>query len=347
MRTQSKITDSFHLRVLPFSESTSVVTLIYRKCRKIEFPPLPTGVTSLAANNGSHICLGEPVKGIMPMITHLEISLLSNGAAFETSFLGNLTFHTNLCLSQSWIRALHQSHLSPNRFIPCVSKKHNLGEDRLIWKGRLTTKLFSQSNNKIYISLPGKLFYTDLSLSTSENICADDCVLKYRWFTDDQRGFVPRKYLDPNRKFTLFEVIGVGLAFIGNAAWTLNFINTQYLHRYVLPSRDVKGDYSDPTARTWLEADELCHKINSHLPSIVSSEDVEDLKEYVRMASSSALITDIFIGIHSKVMTRDSGHVINLLKGLISIGGSKGRRRLGRPHRQDSSQGTDYIATQI
>ena len=170
VRTQRKITDSFHLRVLPFSESTCVVTLIYRKCRKIDFPPLPTGVTSLAANSGSHICLREPVKGIMPMITHLEISLLSNGATFETPFLGNLTFHTNLCLSESWIRALHQSHLSTSRFIPCFGKKHNLGEDRLIWKGRLTTELFIPSNNKIHISLPGKLFYTGLTLSSSENI---------------------------------------------------------------------------------------------------------------------------------------------------------------------------------
>ena len=306
MRTQRKITDSFHLRVLPFSESTSVVPLIYRKCRKIEYPPLPTGVTHLAGNGGSHICLQEPVKGILPMISHLEVSLLSKGTAFETSFLGDLTFHTNLSLSESWIRALHQSHLSTNKFTPCVGKKHNLGEDRLIWKGRLTTDLFIQSNNKIYISLPGKLFYTGLSLSSSKNICADDCVLKYRWFTDEQRGFVSRKYLDPNRKLKLFEVIGVGLAFIGNAAWTLNFIKTQYLHRYVLPSRDVEGDYNEPTARTWHEADEMCRKSNSHLPSIVSSEDMEDLKEYVRMASSSALITDIFIGIHSKVMTRDS-----------------------------------------
>ena len=306
VRTQIKITDSFRLRVLPFFESTSILTLTYRKCRRIEFSPLPTGVRHLAGNSGSHICLTEPVKGILPMITHLEISLLSNRATFDTSVLGNLTFHTNLCLSESWIRALHQNHLSANRFIPCADKKHNLGEDRLIWKGRLTTELFIQFNNKIYISLPGKLFYTDLSLSSSENICADDCALKYRWFTDEQRCFVPRKYLDPNRKFKLFEVIGVGLAFIGSAAWTLNFINTQYLHRYVLPSRDLKGDYNEPTARTWLEADEMCRKVNSHLPSIVSSEDMEDLKEYVRMASSSALITDIFIGIYSKVMTLDT-----------------------------------------
>ena len=139
VRTQSKITDSFHLRVLPFSESTSVVTLTYRKCGKIELLPLPIGVTHLAGNSGSHICLREPVKGILPMITHLEISLLSNGATLETSFLGNLTFHTNLCLSESWIRALQQSHLSANRFTLCVGKKHNLGEDRLIWKGSLTT----------------------------------------------------------------------------------------------------------------------------------------------------------------------------------------------------------------
>ena len=306
VRTQSKITDSFHLRVLPFSKSTSVVTLIYRKCSTIEFPSLPTGVTNLAQKVGSHICLREPVKGILPMITHLEISLLSNRATFDTSFLGNLIFHTNLCLSESRIGALHQSHPSTNRFTPCVGKKHNLGEDRLIWKGSLTTDLFIPSNNKIHISLSGKLFYTGLTLSSSENICADDCALKYRWFTDEQQGFVPRKYLDPNRKLKLFEVIGVGLAFIGSAAWTLNFINTQYLHRYVLPSRDVEGDYNEPTARTWFEADDICRKSNSHLPSIVSSEDIEDLKEYVRMASSSALITDIFIGIHSKVITRDS-----------------------------------------
>ena len=104
-------------------------------------------------------------------------------------------------------------------------------------------------------------------------------MLKYRWFTDEQQGFVPWKYLDPNRKFKLFEVIGVGLAFIRNAAWTLNFINTQYLHRYVLPSRDLKGDYNEPTARTWHEEDEMCRKVNSNLPSIVSAEDIEDLKE--------------------------------------------------------------------
>ena len=117
---------------------------------------------------------------------------------------------------------------------------------------------------------------------------------------------MPRKSLDQNRKFKLFEVIDVGLAFIGSAAWTLNFINTQYLHRYILPFRDLKGDYNEPTTSTWLEADEMCRKVNSHLPSIVSSEDMEDLKEYVRMASSSALMTDIFIGIYSKVMTLDT-----------------------------------------
>ena len=216
MRTQSEITDTFHLRVLPFSESTSVVTLIYRKCRQIDFSSLPLGVTNLRVNSGSHACLREPVKGIMGRITYLELSLLSNSVTFKSSILGNLTFQTNLCLSESWIKALHQSHLSSNRFkfIPCVGEKHNLGEDRLIWKGRLTTDLFIQSNNKIYISLPGKIFYTDLTIASSENICADDCALKYRWFTDEEQEFVPRMYHDTNRNLKLFNIFGVGLNFV-------------------------------------------------------------------------------------------------------------------------------------
>ena len=305
-QTQSKLTDSFHLRVLPFAESAGVITLTYRKCQQVEFPPLPTGVTNLSQHIGTHVCLRKPVKGVMPRIMHLEISLLSNTTEYQTSFLGNLTFHTNLCLSESWLRSMHlrlsDIFEGSFRFTPCSGKKHNTGEDMLIWKAELTTELFTQSNNKLYISLPGNIFYSDLSLSSSGKVCADDYMLKYRWFTEEQLGFVPRKYLDPNRDLKLFEIIGTGVAFTGTAGWTLNFLNTLYTHKYTLLFRDLEGDHNEPLARTWYQADEMCRGLKSNLPNIVSSQDLEDLKEYVRMAASSVLITDIFIGIYGKVM---------------------------------------------
>ena len=80
------------------------------------------------------------------------------------------------------------------------------------------------------------------------------------------------------------------------------FIFLKILHEHELLSRNLKGDYDEPIAHTWYEANKMCNDRGRNLPSFVSYQDVEKLKKFLKKVSWSALVTHIFIGIHKKVI---------------------------------------------
>ena len=105
VRSQEHTHDAVHIITGPLSESVTILTFTYYKC-KISVPlQLPTGVTDLSSINNKKICLRKPVKGVIDGSMILELSLHTTGTNTKCT-LGEITISSNLCLSRTWVSPL-------------------------------------------------------------------------------------------------------------------------------------------------------------------------------------------------------------------------------------------------
>ena len=92
-----KVSDSFWLRMEPFSETLSILTFRYLKCTKSTQLQLPIGSSQLFPKDQGEICLREPIKGIIRKNTVLELSLTGKFTCGNCS-IGTVKLQSLLCL---------------------------------------------------------------------------------------------------------------------------------------------------------------------------------------------------------------------------------------------------------
>ena len=282
-KTQTGQYDSFWTTVKLFSESISILTFNYIKCNQSSQVQLQTGTSSLSSNMNENICLRKPVKGILKQNMIIELTFEGKVNCYTCS-LGILKFYSNLCYS---FREAYSDSLIGIYHIPfefCVDKKTNyFGEDQLIWTANLTYDIFYSSNMKLLVDLPGKLF--DAEFLKIKDICRSGvmCQLKYTW-----TNIPPPKFITDGSNLELY----------------IRQIRNDYFyekHKYQIVSRDLWGDYEEPVPHNWYEANETCSLRGENLPSFTSYEEVEDLLNYLKRVSWSALVNYMFVGIYQKV----------------------------------------------
>ena len=293
VRTQKGMHDIFNMKLQPLSESVSILSFVYKPCEKASLIFLPTGITNLGGANET-ICLRNPVRGVMEINRILELSLISE-PPLDNFLSGQITFHANLCLSRSWLSMAWITGFDAKDFyfLICTNKKTNFGEDYLIWKSNFSTDLFLFSRNRISIYLPGKTFNTELTIdnNTLNGKKCIKCYIQYRWYTKGSTVvFDEKTYGGHIQSYSQYNA---------RLPYPISFFNTKY--KYFILSRNLQGDYDKPVPITWYEAQKMCQNKNTHLPSIVSYNDVEVLMKFVRTVSFSALVTNFFIGLHKKV----------------------------------------------
>ncbi len=284
---QRKMYDSFATTVGPLSDSLSILELHFISCEISSLLTLPTGIGSLSSTQ-RRLCLREPVKGVMVKNSMLELSLSGKLNCFHCS-IGNISFMSNLCLSLSWAKVLYKIttyHPSPE-FNLCVPNKQNLGEDKLIWKSNVPFQMFYLSNMFLLVDLPGKIL--DVKFNSTPNICDSDgdCWLKYRWLSREEP---PVEYA---KSYYRYMSVHIGTAKENDFSYQINL--------FKIFSRDIKGDYEEPSFQTWYEADRMCNEKGGILPQIVSVHQIYHLTVFVKRAAVTVLLTNVFIGIISEV----------------------------------------------
>ena len=294
VRTQKQMEDLFHMTVQPLSESISILIFRYQKCETLSPMQLPEGSTSLTSKViRRNICVREPVRGVMDRNMVLELSLVPE-VPHKPFSLGTISVYSNLCLSTSWLRELFyiDVYTRDPEFTRCNEKQQNSGEDQLIWTSALSSELFLLTGNKFMLFLPGKIFDTQINLSPNIIYEQEEVAIKYRWTTKpDKRVF--------RLGISTFSGTGSGYAFTSFRLQE-NYFNLQH-HKFIVLTRNVRGDYEEPARHTWYQADRMCKNRSMHLPSILSYQDVEDLMGFLRSLSFSAFVTNMFIGIRRQV----------------------------------------------
>ena len=294
IRTQKQMEDLFHMTVQPLSDSISILIFRYQECEALLPMQLQEGSTSFISKMANiSICVREPVRGVMDGNMVLELSLVS-GVPHRNFSLGTISVHSNLCLDTSWLRELFyiDVYTRDPEFTRCNEIQQNSGEDQLIWKSTLNSEQFLLTGNKFMFFVPGKIFDAEINLDPNSIYEQEKIAIKYRWTTrPDKRVF--------RHDISTFSGTGSGYAFTSFRLQG-NYFNLQH-HKFFVLTRNIRGDYGQPGPVTWYGADRKCKNKEAHLPSMTSNQDVEDLMSFLRSLSFSALVTNIFIGIHRKV----------------------------------------------
>ena len=300
VRTQKQMEDLFHMTVQPLSESISILMVRYQKCEALVPMQLPEDSTSLISKliNRS-ICVREPVRGVMDRNMVLELSLIPEVPNKNFS-LGTISVYSNLCLSTSWLRELFyiDVYTRDPEFTRCNGKQQNSGEDQLIWTSTLSLEVFLLTGNKFMLFLPGKIFDSEIILNPSIIYEQEETAIKYRWTTKpDKRVF--------RLGISTFKGTGSGYAFTSFRLQE-NYFNLQH-HKFIVLTRNVRGDYEEPERHTWYQADRMCKNKRTHLPSIVSYQDVADLMAFLRSLSFSCVSNEY---VHWNTQTGKKGTTV-------------------------------------
>ena len=198
----------------------------------------------------------------------IELSIQAQ-FAMSHCLLGQIKIKSYLCLSEDYYT---ENRLSKSFFhVPnCFPSQSNRGEDVLIWTSNLSTKHVSLSGGQVLIFVPGKILEPTFQILTSDCCLTAPCYLKYRW-----------KYYGSHR-IPFFQ----------------NSIPYHIAGLHLVISRE---EIEKPIARTWTEANELCQRLGTNLPSFVSQYDIKNFFVFLDSVDHVTVLTPIFIGITKEV----------------------------------------------
>ena len=289
--------DSCIITTSMLSESLIVFNFTYIKCAgnmKVLKQQIPPGTVSLPTRKIS-VCLRDTVKGFMSNFMILKISM--QGQVTGDYRIGEILVYSNLCLfskrgtylisKETTFRTCTESQYGKNS-----NWKINFGEDKLIWKANLSTNLLVYLGKIVIVDLLGKIFNIQLKTSLNVTNSNSSLNLKYDW----KYNSLPTLRRKHHNQFCSTVIDRLS----GKEIKVVEYFFC-YFHKFKILSRDLRGDYDHPTQRTWYEANRMCRASGGSLPSFVSNQDVEDFINFLKMASWSALVTNVFIGIFQGV----------------------------------------------
>ena len=159
-------------------------------------------------------------------------------------------------------------------------------------ESKFSTNLLLYLGNIVIVDLPGKIF--NIQLKTSLNVTSSNSSwnLTYDW----KYNSLPSLRRKHHNQFCSTVIDGLS----GKEIKVVEYFFC-YFHKFKILSRDLRGDYERPSHRTWYEADRMCRESGINLQSFVSHQDVEDFINFLKMASWSALVSNVFIGIFQGV----------------------------------------------
>ncbi len=154
----------------------------------------------------------------------------------------------------------------------CVSgiNSHNVfqlcdgvNNTQMVWESKIDVTSFQFSSNRTLIMLPGKLI--DSQFHLEYNSCHFVILLKYRW----------KKIEQTERSKQVSKQM------------------------FLITPRSTK---SKSSTHSWLQADRMCLEKGFKLPVLLSQNEETSIIQYLKDISISFLVTNVFVGIHKKVL---------------------------------------------
>ncbi len=159
---EKNVEDKYFVSILPFTESLSTLTMVFKPCTGPKTMSLPSGLARIDHLQMGSICLRKPVLGVLGHDTKLE--LLLQGEFLYLS--GTIQINTLFCFDHSW------------KGILLMAKQRSCSQNKIMrWSALLNYNYFYTT---VLILLRGKIFIAAVNTSNAE--CKyGDCFLRFRW----------------------------------------------------------------------------------------------------------------------------------------------------------------------
>ncbi len=279
MQAQDLSNDVFSLSVAPFSKS--VVLLI------MSFTTGELANSVFMWHPGireNPLCLRILQRSLIDSRYKIGLKLHSDNSHMGYD-IGSIVINTILCLSKkghlSQLYNVKAKYLMrTTKYQMCVDEKRNKGEDQLIWRSKLNSKIFANVD-WVRIHLPGKITNAQLSTKeTSENIS-----LQIQWFLTREMEIAMKQ------KQNGANFIKSNWSTIDSASCISNVVLSQRFH----------ADYQQTSPRSWFEARKMCQDVQGKLPSITSHKELTCLISTLKQLAFTTFITHFFIGLRQHV----------------------------------------------